>query len=122
MKTREEIRRAIDVFGLVISRRLETPFGESQLGYCHVLRRALTDVQDSPHDEIKFHRDGHWSGVCDPRRSQLEQNLHRLYHAALCWVLDDPAGGDFVPQLIEDLLSLKAHAVDIATGELVEVL
>lgn len=126
MKTREEIRHTIDVLDDVVRGRLPTTFNSAQRFHCRILQESLYSHQDSPRAEIEFARDQHWLAVCDTCFAQEKRNIHRLHHAALCWILDDPAGGDFVPQMIEALTTawrtLQARAVDVATGELVEVL
>lgn len=126
MKTREEIRLVIRVLDDVVHGRLPTTFNAAQRFHCRILEESLFSHQDSSRAEIEFARDQHWRAVCDIGFAQEKRNLHRLHHAALCWLLDDPAGGDFVPQMLDVLTAawheLQARAVDVATGELVEVL
>lgn len=107
MKSRTEIARAIDVLDKAASDGvLPTSFNPQQQRMCGILNAALRESEFYPRNQIEWLRDKHGEFLGNPSVKPQQQNLHRLYHAANCWLLDDLAGGDFVPQLIADLESL----------------
>jgi hypothetical protein len=49
------------------------------------------------------------TGEIDSPMTEAQRGICRMFHAALAWTIEDPAGGDFVELLLADLAGLEAE-------------